>query len=341
MDSPPVQYVKTSDGYDIAYTISGEGRPLVLLPNAWSHIQLFWRLGWRRSLFEALAARFRLIQFDGRGQGLSKRGLGPEHSRESYCLDLDAVVERLGLDRFVLLARNLFCQVAVEYALRNPAKVEALILGNPAGKLYQGFEGIMQRQWDLYTETIARLTNLPDEPSNIAAHFRLAVDQADHVKLLEALTLEEVPSEIARLRTPTLIIDSSTSPLSSKEWRLRLAAAIPNAQVIILDDPSGGFFSTAGEPPPAVSTIAGFLESLHNLEPPASGRPLAPSVNRLSIRETEVLRLVAAGRSNPQIADELVISLNTVQRHVSNILAKTGVTNRTEASVYARDHGIA
>jgi DNA-binding NarL/FixJ family response regulator len=61
----------------------------------------------------------------------------------------------------------------------------------------------------------------------------------------------------------------------------------------------------------------------------------------LSHREIEVLRLVAAGRSNGQIAGELVISQNTVIRHVSNIFAKTGVANRTEASVYARDHGIA
>ncbi|HEY4685433.1 MAG TPA: LuxR C-terminal-related transcriptional regulator, partial [Dehalococcoidia bacterium] len=45
-------------------------------------------------------------------------------------------------------------------------------------------------------------------------------------------------------------------------------------------------------------------------------------------------------RSNPQIADELVISLNTVQHHVSNILAKTGCANRTEAAVYARDRGL-
>jgi DNA-binding NarL/FixJ family response regulator len=63
-------------------------------------------------------------------------------------------------------------------------------------------------------------------------------------------------------------------------------------------------------------------------------------MNRLSIRETEVLRLIATGKSNPQIAAELVISLNTVQRHVSNILAKTGAANRTEAAGYARDRGL-
>jgi DNA-binding CsgD family transcriptional regulator len=55
----------------------------------------------------------------------------------------------------------------------------------------------------------------------------------------------------------------------------------------------------------------------------------------LSAREVEVLRLLAAGKSNQQIADELVISMNTVIRHVSNIFAKIGASNRTEAASYA------
>jgi DNA-binding NarL/FixJ family response regulator len=65
-----------------------------------------------------------------------------------------------------------------------------------------------------------------------------------------------------------------------------------------------------------------------------------PPLNGLSSREVEVLRLIAAGKSNPQIAEELVISLNTVQRHVSNILAKTGLANRTEAAAFAHRHNL-
>jgi DNA-binding CsgD family transcriptional regulator len=60
----------------------------------------------------------------------------------------------------------------------------------------------------------------------------------------------------------------------------------------------------------------------------------------LSDREVEVLRLVAAGKSNTQIAAELVISVNTVQRHVGNILSKTGLANRTQAASYAHQAGI-
>jgi DNA-binding NarL/FixJ family response regulator len=49
----------------------------------------------------------------------------------------------------------------------------------------------------------------------------------------------------------------------------------------------------------------------------------------------------STGRSNPQIAEELVISLNTVQRHVSNIYAKIEAPNRAAATAYALRHGIA
>jgi DNA-binding NarL/FixJ family response regulator len=60
----------------------------------------------------------------------------------------------------------------------------------------------------------------------------------------------------------------------------------------------------------------------------------------LSQREVEVLRLVAAGKSNRDIADALCISLNTVATHVRNILAKTSTANRTEAAAYALRHGL-
>ncbi|HEX9642093.1 MAG TPA: response regulator transcription factor, partial [Candidatus Krumholzibacteria bacterium] len=68
-------------------------------------------------------------------------------------------------------------------------------------------------------------------------------------------------------------------------------------------------------------------------------RPSYP--DGLSAREVEVLRLIATGKTNQQIADELVISLNTVLHHVSNILAKTSTANRGEAAAYAHRHGIA
>ena len=60
----------------------------------------------------------------------------------------------------------------------------------------------------------------------------------------------------------------------------------------------------------------------------------------LTQREVEVLRIIALGKSNQEIADELVISPYTVVHHVTNILAKTSTANRTEAAAYAVQHGL-
>jgi DNA-binding NarL/FixJ family response regulator len=63
-------------------------------------------------------------------------------------------------------------------------------------------------------------------------------------------------------------------------------------------------------------------------------------VHGLTTRELEVLRLVAAGRTNREIAAELVLSERTVDRHVSNILAKLRVSSRVGATAYAYEHGL-
>jgi DNA-binding NarL/FixJ family response regulator len=60
----------------------------------------------------------------------------------------------------------------------------------------------------------------------------------------------------------------------------------------------------------------------------------------LTARELEVLRLVAAGRTNREIASALTISEHTVARHIQNIFAKLGVTSRTAASAFAFEHDL-
>lgn len=61
----------------------------------------------------------------------------------------------------------------------------------------------------------------------------------------------------------------------------------------------------------------------------------------LSEREVEVLRLVAAGKSNREIAETLVVSQNTVAFHIKSIFNKTGANNRTEAAAFAHRHQLA
>ncbi len=86
---------------------------------------------------------------------------------------------------------------------------------------------------------------------------------------------------------------------------------------------------------PLMERIQDRLDRLSSIAPKT---PVYP--NALTQREVEVLRLIALGKSNREIADELTISLNTVLRHVSHIFAKTGAVNRTEAASYAAHQGL-
>ncbi len=69
-------------------------------------------------------------------------------------------------------------------------------------------------------------------------------------------------------------------------------------------------------------------------------RPPAPTVELLTAREVEVLRLLAAGAPNQRIANELTVSVGTVKAHISHILGKIGASNRTEAVARARNLGL-
>jgi len=69
-----------------------------------------------------------------------------------------------------------------------------------------------------------------------------------------------------------------------------------------------------------------------------SGKTAAPAAGELTAREVQVLRLVAAGQTNRAIATELVLSTRTVDRHVSNIFAKLGVSSRAAATAWAYEH---
>ncbi len=82
-------------------------------------------------------------------------------------------------------------------------------------------------------------------------------------------------------------------------------------------------------------------QGLTVLPRPRPGGAIVPGlIEPLSPRELEVLRLLATGQPNRAIAEELVVTLDTVKRHVSHLFSKLGVTNRTQAVSRARELGL-
>lgn len=100
------------------------------------------------------------------------------------------------------------------------------------------------------------------------------------------------------------------------------------------------------------SQIAQAIRATYNgetvLEPEVTGKMMAKMAKaqipepheELTNRENEILLLISEGKSNQEIADELFITLKTVKTHVSNILSKLNVEDRTQAAIYAFKHGI-
>ncbi|HXZ72009.1 MAG TPA: LuxR C-terminal-related transcriptional regulator, partial [Streptosporangiaceae bacterium] len=87
--------------------------------------------------------------------------------------------------------------------------------------------------------------------------------------------------------------------------------------------------------------VRAFTQDTAATSPPGAGTAvMAGLIEPLSERELEVLRLLAEGKPNKQIAQELVVAVNTVKKHVAHILDKLGAGNRTEATARARELGL-
>lgn len=83
-----------------------------------------------------------------------------------------------------------------------------------------------------------------------------------------------------------------------------------------------------------------WMDAMPPVSSPSASQDVASALDPLTTREREALELVAAGRSNREIARELVIAEGTVRIHVSNILTKLGLRDRVQAVIFAYEHGL-
>jgi pimeloyl-ACP methyl ester carboxylesterase/DNA-binding CsgD family transcriptional regulator len=344
MDAPPVQYVTTSDGLSIAYCVSGHGTPLIFLPGAFLHGQLAWQYPGLQDWLRGLSQRFQLVQIDPRGFGMSSRNLGDTLAREDYLKDIEAVVDHLGLDRVLIVAASSGAELAAEYALRHPDQVIALILGTSMVSAWPTalFDTLPEQNWEAFLHAIVPRDRDLDERKRIVDLHKQDKDQQNYIRRSHLLWSEPdvfagyIHGVLTKLQTRTLVLHSRDYPLIGVEESIK-KAQYTRGRLVVIDGTDVWGDATQG-----ILAIESFLAELPREE--ASRAPLAVLGHNgagLSARELEVLRLIAAGRSNAQIAEALVISESTVAKHVSSILAKTGAANRTEAAVYARDKGLA
>ena len=162
---PPqqVRFCHAPDGLRLAYAITGGGPPLVKAANWLTHLEHDWRALWRHWL-GALSQRFALLRYDVRGSGLSDWNT-TTFALESWVEDLATVVDAAGYERFPLLGVSQGAAVAVEYAVRNPERVQALVLygGYVHGPIRRGSDE--ERRAAELTQQLAELGWGTDEPS--------------------------------------------------------------------------------------------------------------------------------------------------------------------------------
>ena len=337
---PSIRYTTTSDGASIAFCILGRGKPLVVLPSGpWGPIEVEWRIPPWRGWCEELARRLTVIRYDLRGTGASRPGK-TDFGLESQVRDLKAVIERQGYETCDLLAAQTAGPAAIAYAARNPGRVAHLLLWctYARGADYYGssqaqaLEGMLDKDWGLFTRTMShsRLGWPRDESADSIAALMAEHFTADSVKqFIAAASMTDVTHLLSQVQAPTLVLQRRQLPYPNEDVAKGLAAGIPGAHLAFSEGSSMAPFM--GDTKTPMEAIFEFIGTGNG--PPGTGEGIAES---LSARELEVLQLIALGKSNQEIADDLVVTVGTVKTHVNNILGKLDARNRTQAVSKAR-----
>ena len=171
--------------------------------------------------------------------------------------------------------------------------------------------------------------------------------------------------ELYRKHTPdVMLMDLIMPKMDGIEATAQIIAGDPDARILILssftddekvlpaiDAGASGYLLKDISPPDLATAIRETYDGRAQLHPDITQKLMArmrgPSVGQgntteaLTARETDVLRCLARGMSNDEIGDELFISPLTVKTHVSNLLGKLNLQDRTQAAIYAIRNGIA
>lgn len=345
---PLVQFATSRDGTGIAWSGVGSGPALVHLPGVpFSNLEAEWRISVVRDAFQALARDLRLIQLDGRGTGRSQRGV-TDLGLDAMLEDIDAVVEASGVRRFALLGFYASVTHAIAYAARYPDRVSHLILfgggasgwGPMKGPATQALLSLIARDWDTFVEsaTHAWLGWPSGEEGRLAAEwFRTATTPSIASATLKVAAEIDVTADLPNVRCPALVLHRAGATVVDRADSEALAAALPHGRLQILEGASATLFFE--RPEEVVASIVGFVTGRATAAGAPASSPLAARP-RLSPREVEVLRLIAAGESNAEIAAQLGRSINTVERHAANLYRKIDARGRADATAYAIRHGL-
>lgn len=340
---PVVRYCTTEDEVRIAYCVEGEGPPLFFCHYVYS-FSLSHLVPTYDEAIQRIGRGRRLIRYDMRGSGLSQRDVD-DLSPAAAIRDIEAVVQALQLERFTMLGAASGGGRAVEYAAIHPDRVAGLVLYEAYARLLdvfprellQSFVPLARADWRSATRSltdIATRTRNPEEQAQWMDLIYKSTTGDTMARLVEAQAELDVGDLLSRVECPTLVCHSRNDVQWPFALGQRLAEGIPNARLVALEGDSGGPFT---DPQSAIEAMDTFLRELPESAlalPETSGAAAKP----LTPRETENLRLVAAGLTSKEISQQLSLSIRTVGRHITNIYEKIGARTRAGATAYALSH---
>ena len=339
----------------LAYYTLGEGPAIVCASNVvWSHLgyQVSFREYHRSRHGQGLGRGHTVVRYDARGTGLSDRST-LDFSLEAQIADITSVVDHLRLGRFILFGRGQATPGAIAYAHRFPERASHLVLLNPfahgtynveRSERFRSQREAADENWEEYTLTSASVgTNFEDsqQARTLASWFRQAMTPASFRAFWEHAVEWDVAGLLPEIKVPTLVLHSGAFNYPIEQAR-EVATEIPDARFFVKPARSSYYFWSDEE----TQAVEAFLGTPSATEEAAATRVAAaiatdPPPSALTPRETEVLRLLAAGRTSGEISRELDLSVRTVGRHITNIYQKIGARGRADATAYAVRHRLA